>query len=344
MEFLSMLTVIISAVILSWLMRKINLPGLLGMLIVGIITGPYTLNFISPRFLAMSADIRQIALIIILLRAGLALDIEALKKIGRPALLMSFIPPIAEIGAVIVFAPMVFPITYLDAAIIGTVLCAVSPAIVVPRMLKMVERKQGTEKRIPQLIMAATSVNGIFAIVLFALLLGLEGSGGGFTMILRGAIIPMAIVIIGVIILRYSVNYADNLSKILTKIWIPAEFALFILVGAAINLSHIRNIGIPAIALIIIALLFRVCIVPLCLAKTHLNTRERLFCAIAYSPKATVQAAIGGTALAVGMESGKIVLTIAVFAILITAPLGAVGIDLICRKNNIFERGKENRM
>ena len=329
MSYVYLAVVITCAFALSWFMKKIHLPGLIGMMITGIIMGPYALDLIDPSIIGISADLRQFALMIILARAGLALDIETLKRIGKPAILMSFIPPGLEIGAVTLFAPMFFPITHLDAAIMGAVLSAVSPAIVVPRMLKMLENGQDTEKGIPQIIMAATSVNGIFAIVLFTMFLWVEGSGGGSTMIWRSAILPLVTVIAGAVILKRFSDFAAQLSKILSKVWIPTEFMLFVLVGASINVGYVAGVSINAIALIVTALIFRISSVSLCFIGSQLNFKERIFCAIAYLPKATVQAAIGGTALAVGMEAGHFILHVAVLAILITAPLGALGIDFM---------------
>ena len=330
MILLYLIVVITCALALSWIMKKLNMPGLIGMMITGVIMGPYALDLISPWIIDISADLRQFALMVILARAGLALDIKTLKKVGKPAILMSFIPPGLEIGAVTIFAPMFLPITHLDAAIMGTVLSAVSPAIVVPRMLGMMKKRQGEEKGIPQLVMAATSVNGIFAIVLFTLLLWVEGSSTGSAMILRSAILPLVIVVVGAVILRYFHDFAARLSKVFSKIWLPTEIMLFVLVGAAINVSYVAGASVAAITLITVATFFRICCVPLCLIGTGLNFQEKVFCAIAYLPKATVQAAIGGTALAVGMETGHIILIVAVLAILITAPLGAIGIDFMC--------------
>ena len=329
MILLYLTVVIVCALALSWLMTKINLPRLIGMIVTGIIMGPYALDLISPWIIGISADLRQIALMVILARAGLALDIETMRKVGRPVILMSFIPPLLEIGAVTLLAPILLPVTHLDAAIMGTVLSAVSPAIVVPRMLNMMNEGQGAKKGIPQLMMAVTSTNGIFAIMLFALLLWAEGSGAGLDVILRSAILPLIIVITGAVCLRYFRNFAALSAKVLSKIWIPMEIILFVLVGAAINISYVAEASIVAIVLIVVALFIRVCGVPLCLIGTRLNFRERIFCAVAYLPKATVQAAIGGTALAVGMDAGHIILLVAVLAILITAPFGALGIDFM---------------
>ena len=341
MTLLHLTVVITCALALGWFMKKINLPSLIGMIITGIIMGPYALDLINPWVINVSADLRQVALMVILARAGLALDIEALRKVGKPAILMAFIPPVLEIGAVTLLAPMLLPITHLDAAIMGTVLSAVSPAIVVPRMLFMVKKGQGAEKGIPQLVVAATSINGIFAIVLFALLLWVEGSSAGADMILRSAILPLVIVVAGAVVLRYFRNFAARSSKILAKIWIPTEIMLFVLVGAAINVNYVAEVSIAAIAVIVVALFFRICGVPLCLIGTRLSFRERVFCAIAYVPKATVQAAIGSTALAIGMDAGHIILLVAVLAILITAPLGALGIDFM--RLNVFGCGIQSK-
>jgi NhaP-type Na+/H+ or K+/H+ antiporter len=369
-------------------MQKVKLPGLVGMLFTGIILGPYALNLIVPEILNVSADIREIALIVILTRAGLALNIEDLKRVGRPAVLMCFVPASFEIAATTIFAPMFFPITHLEAAIMGTVLGAVSPAVIVPRMLKLMETGYGKKKSIPQLIMAGASVDDIYVIVLFASFMGMHG-GGSFdfeslikipiaiaagllagilsglalvfifkkinmrdtakTLIILGAAfllvtvesaikayVPMsgllAVMALGGTLLKRSDDLAKRLSNKFSKIWVVAEIMLFVLVGATVDVSYAVKAGIAAILLLFIALAIRVCGVFVCLIKTKLNVKERIFCAIAYLPKATVQAAIGGLPLAAGVAAGNTILTVAVLAILITAPLGAIGVDAAYRK------------
>jgi NhaP-type Na+/H+ or K+/H+ antiporter len=358
------------------------------MLLTGIVLGPYTLNIIAPQILEISADLREIALIIILLRAGLALDIEDLKKVGRPAILMCFIPATFEIAATTIFTPMFFNISHLEAAIMGTVLGAVSPAVVVPKMLQLMENGYGKRKSIPQLIMAGSSVDDIYVIVLFTSFLGIY-QGGSFnaTDIIKiplSIIIGLALGIItglviikifqkihirdtlkvlillslaflfitlensikayismsglvavmalgGTILKKYGV-LAKRLSGKFSKMWVLAELLLFVLVGATVNIRYAATAGVSVIALIFLALLIRICGVIVCVIKTPLNKKERLFCAMAYLPKATVQAAIGSIPLTQGVASGSIILTVAVIAILITAPLGGLLINISYKK------------
>ena len=384
----SLALMILCGLILSSIMQKLKLPGLIGMLLTGIVLGPYVLNLIAPELLNISADLREIALIVILTRAGLALDINDLKKVGRPAILMCFVPAIFEIAATIIFAPMFFPVSHLEAAIMGAVLGAVSPAVIVPRMLKLMENGYGKSRSIPQLIMAGASVDDIYVIVLFTSFMGMYNGRsfdfgslikipisiavGLLTGILIGlalvklfkkihirdtvkiliilsisfllvtlenvikAYVPMssllAVMALGGTILKQYEVLAKRLSERFTKIWVAAELMLFILVGATVDISYVAKAGVAAIALIFIALVIRVCGVFACLIRTKLSVKERVFCAIAYLPKATVQAAIGGLPLAAGVAAGNIILTVAVLAILITAPLGAVGVDASYRK------------
>jgi NhaP-type Na+/H+ or K+/H+ antiporter len=384
----SLALMVLCGLLLSGTMQKLKMPGLVGMLITGIVLGPYALNLIAPGLLNISADLREIALIIILTRAGLALDIDDLKRVGRPAILMCFIPATFEIAATIIFAPKFFPISYLEAAIMGTVLGAVSPAVVVPKMLKLMESGYGKSKRIPQLILAGASVDDIYVIVLFASFMGMyRGSSfdigslaripiaivlGLLTGILLGfglvklfkkihmrdtvkvlillstsfllvtlettikAYVPMsgllAVMALGGTILKQYGILAKRLSGKFSKIWVAAELILFVLIGATVDISYAAKAGIAAVALIFIALAIRICGVFVCLIRTKLNVKERLFCAIAYLPKATVQAAIGGLPLAAGIAAGNTILTVAVLAILITAPLGAIGIDATYKK------------
>lgn len=384
----SLALMILCGLVLSGVMQKLKLPGLVGMLLTGIVLGPYALNLIAPELLNISADLREIALIVILTRAGLALDINDLKKVGRPAILMCFIPATFEIAATTIFAPMIFPISHLEAAIMGTVLGAVSPAVVVPKMLKLMESGYGKAKSIPQLILAGASVDDIYVIVLFASFMGMY-SGSSFDIgslvkipiaivvgLLMGILLGLALVKLfkkvhmrdtvkilillstafllvtletviksyvpmsgllavmalgGTILKQYDI-LAERLSGKFSKIWVAAELMLFVLVGATVDISYAAKAGIAAVALIFIAFMIRICGVFICLIKTNLNLKERLFCAIAYLPKATVQAAIGGLPLAAGITAGNTILTVAVLAILITAPLGAIGIDASYQK------------
>lgn len=374
--------------LLSSILKKLRLPGLLGMLITGIVLGPYVLNLLDSSILSISADLRQIALIIILTRAGLSLDINDLKKVGRPAILMCFVPACLEITGMILLAPGLLGISVLDAAIMGTVVAAVSPAVIVPKMLMLMEQGYGRENSIPQLIMAGASVDDVFVIVLFTAFTGLA-QGESITAasfaqvpvsILTGMIagvvtgllfavlfaklhmrdsgkvvvllsisflmvalensikgvIPfsglLAVMSMGIALQKKRPIVAERLSVKYSKLWVAAEILLFVLVGATVDVSYALAAGASAIILIFGVLLFRMAGVFLCMLKTRLSGKERLFCMIAYMPKATVQAAIGGVPLALGLGCGKIVLTVAVLAILITAPLGAFGVDMTYRK------------
>ncbi|MEI7884061.1 MAG: cation:proton antiporter [Clostridia bacterium] len=373
---------------LSGILQKLKMPGLLGMLLVGIMLGPYALNLIAPEILNISADLRQIALIVILLRAGLAIDIKDLKKVGRPAFLMCFVPATFELLTITLLAPIFFHISYLEAAIMGAVLAAVSPAVVLPRMLKLMENGYGKKNSIPQLIMAGASADGIYMIILFTSLLSMY-QGAGFQMInllkvpisivsglmvgigtgiilvwffkkvqIRDTVkmliifstaflfisletllkpyLPvsglLAVMALGGTILKSYDILAKRLSGKFSKIWVGAEILLFVLVGAAVNISYLASSGLLAVGLIFSALLFRMLGVFTCLIKTKLNSKERLFCGIAYLPKATVQAAIGAIPLALGVSAGRTILTVAVLAIIITAPIGALGVDLSYQK------------
>lgn len=369
--------------------KKCKLPRIIGMLATGILLGPYVLNWLDSSILSISADLRKMALIIILLKAGLSLDLSDLKKVGRPAVLMAFVPASFEIIGYVLFAPLVLGITRIEAAVMGAVLGAVSPAVVVPRMVNLIEKKYGTKKAIPQMILAGASCDDIFVIVLFTTFLGM--AQGGTANVMSFVNIPISIicgVILGavtglllhlffekayehkqcirnsmkvIIILAFSflmiaiegwlegklsvsgllavvsmacviklkspVSVSKRLSEKFGKLWLAAEVVLFVLVGAAVDIRYTLSAGLAAVAMIIIALIFRTCGVIICTLGTNLNFKERLFCVIAYLPKATVQAAIGSVPLAAGLGCGKIVLSVAVMAIIITAPLGALGID-----------------
>lgn len=368
--------------------KRIKLPNLLGMLLTGIILGPYVLNLIDNSILDISSDLRKIALIIILTRAGLSLDINDLKKVGRPAVLMCFIPATFEIIGMIVLAPKLLGVSILEAAVMGAVVGAVSPAIIVPKMLKLMEEGYGAEKSIPQMLLAGTSIDDIFVIVMFTVFTGLA-QGNSISAIsflqipvsiilgvIAGAVIGLCLAVFfkkvhmrdsakGVLLLSISflmisletalegivpfsgllavmsigiflqIKYrvvARRLSIKYSKLWVGAEILLFVLVGATVDISYAFKAGIGAVILIFGVLLFRMVGVFFCLIKTNLTIKERLFCMIGYIPKATVQAAIGGVPLAMGMASGQLILTLAVLAILITAPLGAFGIDVTYKK------------
>ena len=373
---------------LSGIFNRLRLPGLLGMILTGIILGPYVLNLISPDILDISSDLREIALIIILTRAGLNIDIKDLKKVGRPAILMCFVPALFEITAVTLLAPLFFNISYIEAAIMGSVLAAVSPAVIVPRMIHLIDSGYGKDKSIPQLIMAGASVDDIFVIVLFASFMGMYGGEGfnptslllvpvsiisgmglgiisGFIFVkvfkaihvrdtvkvlimlsiaflfvsLEDFIKPyfpvsglLAVMAFSATILSTYEVLAKRITGKFSKIWVAAEVLLFVLVGAAVDISYLKGAGIASIVFILSALAFRIVGVNVSLLGTSLDKKERIFCSIAYLPKATVQAAIGAVPLAAGVGAGNLILTVAVVAILISAPLGAIGVDNTYKK------------
>lgn len=374
--------------------EKIGLPRIIGMLGVGIIVSPYVLDLLDPSILGISSELRQIALIIILIKAGLSLNLSDLKKVGRPAVLMSFVPACCEIVGYVIFAPILLGVNRIEAAVMGAVLSAVSPAVVVPRMVRLIEEKYGTQKSIPQMILAGASCDDIFVIVLFSTFVTMaQGSSASAVdflnipiSIVLGVVLGLltgfavylifekfyqhnckirnsmkVIVLLGTSFLLMSIeslvkNYvavsgllavvamacviklkADNfvsvrLSEKFGKLWIAAEVMLFVLVGAAVDVRYTFTAGSMAVLMIFIALAFRAVGVFLCMLGTELNAKERAFCVIAYLPKATVQAAIGSVPLSLGLPCGKIVLSVAVLAILITAPLGAIGIDKSYKK------------
>lgn len=385
---ISIAMILLMGMFMGWICKKIHLPSLTGMILTGIILGPYLLNLIDSSLLNISADLRRIALIIILTRAGLSLDINDLKKVGRPALLMCFVPACLEITGMVVLAPKLLGISILDAAIMGTVVGAVSPAVIVPKMLKLMDEGYGIQHSIPQLILAGASVDDVFVIVLFTAFTGLA-QGNRISIrsfvnipisilwgIIIGAIIGIvlayyfkkvhirdtskviiilciafilvtfedsfstivpfsaliAVMAIGIALQRKRELVAKRLSIKFNKIWVMAEIVLFVLVGATVDIKYAVSAGVLSIILILGVLIFRMLGVFLCLVKTELTIKEKLFCMIAYTPKATVQAAIGGIPLAMGLSCGNIVLTVAVVAILITAPLGAFCIDSTYRK------------
>lgn len=385
---LSIALILLVGMSASWICKKIKLPGLLGMLATGIVLGPYVLNLIDSSILNISSELRKIALIIILTRAGLGLDITGLKKIGRPAILMCFLPASFELLGIILIAPGPLGMSVLEAAIMGAVLAAVSPAVVVPRMVKLMDNGYGTAKGIPQLILAGASVDDVYVIVLFSTFTGMmQGKGASIKNfvnipvsiilgmgvgILAGYLLAMyfekihirdtvkvllilsisfilvatedmlntpikfsaliAIMFVGVGLHKKRDVVAKRLSQKYEKLWIASEVFLFVLVGATVNINYLGNMGIKALIVIFGALIFRMAGVFVCLIKTELNKKERLFTMMAYTPKATVQAAIGGIPLALNFACGETVLTIAVLAIVITAPLGAFAIDLSYKK------------
>ena len=385
---LSISLILILGMFMGWICRKMKLPALLGMLITGIILGPYGLNLLDGSILGISAELRKIALIIILTRAGLGLDLSGLKKIGRPAVLMCFVPASFELLGMILLAPKLMGLSVLESAVMGAVLAAVSPAVVVPRMVKLMDEGYGVKEGIPQLILAGASVDDVYVIVLFSTFVGMmQGEGAS---ILKFVNIPVSIffgiaigLFLGVLLAYFfkkvhirdtskvliilSISFllvviedkmttaitfssliavmfigiglqkkreavAKRLSVKYGKLWVAAEVFLFVLVGATVNIEYLGKIGAKAFVVIIGALIFRMFGVFVCLLGTNLKRKERLFAMMAYTPKATVQAAIGGIPLALGLACGDIVLTVAVLAIVFTAPLGAFAIDWSYKK------------
>ena len=373
---------------MGWAFNKFKLPSLIGMLLTGIILGPFVLNLIDESILTISSELRKIALIIILTRAGLGLDFTGLKKIGRPALLMCFLPATFELIGIIIVAPKLMGLSFLEACVLGAVLAAVSPAVVVPRMVKLMDEGYGVKQGIPQLILAGASVDDVYVIVLFSTFVSiLQGENVSVVSFVN---IPVSIVlgiligfVIGcllalffkkvhirdtskvIIILSISLLLTvaeDNLKTAITfsalisimfigvgmkkqhealakrisakyaKIWVGAEVFLFVLVGATVDISYLGKVGLNAIIVILSALLFRMAGVFVCLIKSKVELKERIFAMLAYTPKATVQAAIGGIPLSLGLACGDTVLTVAVLAIVLTAPLGAFAIDLSYNK------------
>ena len=375
---------------LAAICQRLRLPRIIGMLFTGILLGPYVLDALDPSILSISSELRQMALIIILLKAGLSLNLADLKKVGRPAILMACVPATFELLGYVLVAPMLLDINRIEAAVMGAVLSAVSPAIVVPRMVHLMDTHYGTKKSIPQMILAGASCDDIYVVVLFSTFVSM--AQGGSANLRDFASIPISIVlgivlgaifgfllsiffeyehthhqtirnsmkvilVLGFSFLLISIEtwakpyvsisgllavvsmacvikfrcpsfVSKRLSEKFGKLWLAAEVLLFVLVGAAVDIRYTFQAGLPALLMILIALLFRSIGVLLCMIKTPLNRKERLFCVFAYLPKATVQAAIGSVPFALGLSCGQIVLSVAVLAILITAPLGAFAIDL----------------
>lgn len=371
------------------LCSRIGLPRIIGMLLVGILIGPYVLNWLDDSILSISSDLRRMALIIILIKAGLSLDLSDLKRVGRPAVMMACVPASCEILAFFLLAPHILGINRIEAAVMGAVLGAVSPAVVVPRMVQLMEEKRGTGQGIPQMILAGASCDDIYVIVLFSTFVGMAQGGSANMMdfvnipvsivlgVALGAAVGLllhlfletvyrhgcyvrnstkVILILGlsfllmavetwlkgivsvsgllavmsmacVLKIKSSEKVTKRLSAKFGKLWIAAEAILFVLVGAAVDIRCAAQAGAAAVLMIALALVFRAVGVSLCMLGTRLNRKERLFCVIAYLPKATVQAAIGSVPLSMGLPCGQLVLSVAVLAILITAPLGAIGID-----------------
>lgn len=385
---LSIALMLLLGMMMGWICKKAHLPGLIGMLMTGIVLGPYALDLIDASILEISAELRKIALIIILTRAGLSLDLEDLKRVGRPAILMCFVPACFEILGMVFLAPKLLGVSVVDAAVMGAVVGAVSPAVIVPKMLRLMEEGYGTQKSIPQMILAGASVDDVFVIVLFtaftglaqgehvsvksfanipvSILLGIAAGlavGYGLAVFFEkvhirdtskvmiflcvsfllvtledqaGEVIPfaslLAVMTMGIALQKKRGVVAGRLSVKFNKLWVVSEILLFVLVGATVDLRYALSAGGMVIVLLFGVLIFRMIGVCFCLWGTGLNWRERLFCVIAYMPKATVQAAIGGIPLAMGLSCGDLVLTAAVAAILVTAPLGAFLMELTYQK------------
>ena len=385
---LSITYILFFGLLFGWICKKLHLPALFGMILAGILIGPYVLNLLDSSILDISAQIRKIALVIILIRAGLKLSLADLKKVGRPAILLCFLPATAELLGMLLLAPKLLGISVLESAVLGSVVAAVSPAVVVPGMIKLMDEGYGTDKGIPQMILAGASVDDVFVIVLFTTFTGMAQhdtvsvmqfvnipialitgisigllAGMGLTvlfdkihqrdmvrvLIVMGCslllvsaedglsgIVPFAALIavmcLGMAVRMKKEDLAKRLSQTYDKLWVGAEIFLFVLVGASVQIESAKSAGLKSIVLIFGVLLFRMIGVYLCVLGTKLNAKERLFCMLAYIPKATVQAAIGGVPLAMGLACGNMVLTVSVISILITAPLGAFFIDWTYKK------------
>lgn len=391
---LSLALIFLLGLALAALCRRVRLPRILGMLFTGVVLGPCLLNLLDDSVLTLSPDLRQMALIIILIKAGLSLDVKDLARVGRPAVLLSFVPALFEISACVLLAPVLLGVSATEAALLGAVLAAVSPAVVVPKMVALMEQGYGVKKGIPQMILAGASLDDVFVIVLFSTFVRMAQGGGAKAAdfagipvsILLGILLGMGagwllaaffeasfarrhcvrnsvkvILVLGVAFLlvaaesglsgtvpvsgllavmsmactlqfRSSDFVTRRLSEKFGKLWLAAEVILFVLVGAAVDVRYTAKAGPAALALIVLALGCRSLGVLLCLVKTPFNRKERLFCVISYLPKATVQAAIGSVPLALGLACGSLVLSVAVLSIVVSAPLGALGMDAAYRR------------
>ncbi len=385
----SLAYIFLTGLAMAWISQRLRLPRIIGMLLTGVVLGPHVLNLLSPEMLGISADLRKMALVIILIKAGLSLNLSDLRQVGRPAMMLSFVPASCEIAAYVLLAPILLRISRTEAAVMGAVLAAVSPAVVVPRMVQLMEEHRGTEQHIPQMILAGASMDDVFVIVLFTTFCSIaQGNGASIwdfanipisilTGIAGGAAVGIClawffetnasrrhlirnsvkvVIVLGVSFLLLAVEdwlsetvgfsgllaimsmsmalaakcvpaVTARLQQKYGKLWIAAEVILFVLVGAAVDIRYTMEAGAAAAAMILLALVFRCFGVWLCMLGTKLNGKERVYCMISYLPKATVQAAIGAVPLSMGLPCGKLVLSVAVLAILITAPLGAIGMD-----------------
>ncbi len=381
---LSIAYIIVFGFIGNTIFKWLKLPGLLGMILAGILIGPFGFDLLEDSLMAISSDLRTIALIIILLRAGLGLHRTTLKKIGKRAVLLSVIPGILEGTTVILMAMLFLDMPFVEAGMLGFVLAAVSPAVIVPSMLLLMKRHIGEKKHIPALILSAASIDDVIAITIFSSFLSLYvstninivyqvisvpvsiilgiilGIGMGIlimilfkkyhmrdsqktTLLIAISILMvgfsnlvnnqihiaalLGVMTIGIVITEMKNTLGTRLSIKFEKVWVLAEVFLFVLVGAEVDVQAGLSIGVIGIVIIFGGLLMRTLGVFIALlGKTYLM-KEKLFIAIAYTPKATVQAAIGALPLSVGVASGDTILAFAVLSILITAPLGAIGIN-----------------
>lgn len=380
----SLAFIFLGGLMMGYFIEKLNLPRIIGMLISGILMGPYGLDLFDSNFLSEAASYRQMALIIILIKAGLTLNLSDLKKVGRPAILMSFLPATFEILAYLLIARKLFDLTIIEASLLGSVMAAVSPAVVVPRMVRLIEQQRGTQQGVPQLILAGASFDDIVVIVLFTSFMTMnQGQGAQFFSLLNipfaiitgnllGIIIGYALILIqryfnltlvqqtivllafafllmrfeqliqshiafsgllsimsitSIVKLKIKNNDSQQLSSHFGHLWTAAELVLFVLVGAAVDIRYLFDAGINAFIAILFALIIRSIGVYFSLVGTHLTKDEKIFCTMAYLPKATVQAAIGAVPLAAGLTNGTLILSFAVIGIVITAPLGAILID-----------------
>ena len=379
----SLAIIVIFGLFADYLFRKLKLPGLVGMLFTGVLCGPYVFDIIQPELLHVSSDLRMTALIVILLRAGLEMRRDTLNRVGKPVLLLAVVPAVFEGVVITLLGPHFLHITYLESAILGAIIAAVSPAVVVPFMINFIDRKIGTKKGIPTLMLAGSSIDDVFVIVIFSMLLGIY-TGTNANILLKLLEIPgsilfgigvgaitgyilyhvferynfratkMTIVIVavsilltwleeelktkiavsallgimtvGFIILEKTEIRAHKISAKLAKVWIFAEILLFVLVGSQVNIKVALDAGLAGVSLIFIALVARSIGTYMSVAGSELNFKEKMFCVISYVPKATVQAAIGAVPLEAGVKNGDIILAVAVLSIILTAPLGAVGI------------------
>lgn len=391
---LSLSLVFLSGLAGAYIAQELRLPRIIGMLAAGIIVGPCCLGVLDEKILYISPDLRKLALVIILIKAGLSLNLEDLKRVGRPSLLLSFLPAAFEVAAVTFIAPLLFGISYTEAALLGSVLAAVSPAVVIPKMTELIDSRYGTGKSIPQMILAGASLDDIFVIVLFSTFLTASRSGtlnlssfadipvsvlsGIAAGIISGLILSRIMKSMKSLTLPHKVIMILSLALLLTgaedmikpyfafsgllavissaavvrvkdrdsaqeaasftKLWAGAEIILFVLIGSAVDINYTLRAGIPAILLLAFSLSVRSLGVILSLSGTALNRKERLFTVFSYLPKATVQAAIGGVPLAMGLSSGSLILSVAVLSIVVTAPLGALLMEVSYRK--LLEREK----